>query len=372
MKVLSRDELSKKICVVLGTRPGIIKMSPIIRKLQLQRSEFFIVHSGQHYSKSMDSQFFEDLNLPQPEYHIEDLESVYSHGQQTAKMLIGVEKALLAEKPAVTLVGGDANTNLAGGLASRKLGISLGHVEAGLRSGDWRMPEEHNRVILDHISDYLFAPTEQSRNNLLKDNVRGKVFVVGNTVADAIEQNVMIAKQKRDTLHRQNLTSKNYILMTVHREENVDNISNLRRLVECLESLAELIDMPIIFPMHPRTEKRIKEFGLSFPKNVILTQPFGYLDFLNLITNARMVITDSGGLQEESCILGVPCVTVRDSTERPETVEAGANIVSGLDRKIFIKSCKIQLENKNRWANPFPSGASSKIVGILRNELLLA
>ncbi|MDG6988697.1 MAG: UDP-N-acetylglucosamine 2-epimerase (non-hydrolyzing) [Nitrososphaerota archaeon] len=369
MKVLTRDELGDSICVVLGTRPGIIKMSPIIKELDNRGMKFFVVHTGQHYSRNMSEDLFSDLELPRPEYHVEGVDESYFHGEQTSIMLTGVENALLKERPTCTLVGGDANTNLAGGLAARKLGIMVGHIEAGLRSNDWRMPEEHNRVMLDHISEYLFAPTTGARQNLIRDRVRGRIYVVGNTIADAVIQNRETAQAKSTILTHLHLSPKEFIVLTAHREENVDNPQRLRLLSSLLAELVDHIKLPVIFSVHPRTERRIKQFNLSVPQSVVVLPALGYLDFLNLLDNASFVITDSGGIQEEACILRVPCVTIRDNTERPETVKVGANVVTGLDRTPFLDGCRNQMLNDRSWRNPYAPGAAKRIVSILDNEL---
>jgi UDP-N-acetylglucosamine 2-epimerase (non-hydrolysing) len=368
MKILSPKELDNSVCVVLGTRPGIIKMSPIIKELRKRKLRFFVVHTGQHYSNNMSEDIFQDLELPPPDHRVGGVDESYFHGEQTSIMLTGVEKILLKEKPGYTLVGGDANTNLAGGLAARKLGVHLGHVEAGLRSNDWRMPEEHNRVMLDHISDYLFAPTIGAERNLLLEGVHGSIFVVGNTVADALRQNRQIADRKSKVLSRLGLRAREFIVLTAHREENVDDSSKLRLLSARLADLVARVNLPIVFTVHPRTEKRIRQFKLVFPSSVMRVPALGYLDFLNLLEKSSLVITDSGGIQEESCILHVPCVTIRDNTERPETVEVGANIVTGLGRSSFLNGCKKQLGNKREWVNPFVPGAAQKIVSILVKE----
>ncbi len=372
LKVLRPEELEDKICVVVGTRPGIIKMSPIIRELERRDLEYFVVHTGQHYSYEMDRKFFEDLNLPEPKYKLDTVKKYHTHGAQTAEMIKGVEDALLKEKPRLTLVGGDANTNLAGALAARKLHIMVGHVEAGLRSGDWRMPEEHNRVIIDHISELLFAPTERERENLIKDNVKGKIFVVGNTIVDAVYQNLEIAKKKSDILERLELNSEEYFVLTVHREENVDYKENLESIFEGISRVAE--DNLIVFPIHPRTKKRLIEFGLmdqvSGIKNLLIIDPIGYLDFLQLLSNARLALTDSGGIQEECCILKIPCVTLRENTERPETVEVGANYVAGIRAEGIVKAVDVMLSRERNWINPFGDGTTGrKIVDICLGEL---
>lgn len=369
MKSLRNQDLRRKICIVLGTRPAIIKMAPIIRELRKKGAPFFLLHTGQHYSHDMDQQFFEDLDLPNPKYRIQGVESCYFHGEQTAKMLAGAEKIFLKERPAIVIVGGDANTNLAGGLAARKLGITLGHVEAGLRSQDWRMPEEHNRVMLDHISDLLFAPTTVSRRNLIRDNVGGKIFVVGNTIADSVLQNQIVAEKRIGILKSLGVSKGKYVLVTAHREENVDDKRELVKLVTRLRDLVNLASIPIVFPMHPRTRRRISEYHLALSSELVLTGPLGYLDFLCTLQNTKMVVTDSGGIQEEASILRVPCVTIRKSTERPETMLGGANIVSGLNRKKFLESCEIQMNNSRKWQIPYKPGASTAIANVLLERL---
>ena len=363
-KILSRDKLEEKICVVVGTRPGIIKMSPIIRELSKRKIPFFILHTGQHYSYEMDRKFFEDLGLPDAKHHLPPCREGSFHGEQTAHMLAGIESVLLKERPRLVLVCGDANTNLAGALAARKLHIEVGHVESGLRSHDWRMPEEHNRVIIDHISEYLFAPTKQAKDNLIKDNVKGKIYVTGNTVVDALCENIEIAKRKSDLLDQLELNPKNYILLTFHREENVDIPETLAMIIKGLELISKEIHFPIIFPIHPRTKKRIDGFGLtSRLKQIInlkIINPVGYLDFLILLNSAALVLTDSGGIQEESCILRVPCVTLRVSTERPETVTVGANILCGINPEDILKAAQQSLVKKREWPNPFGDGLASK------------
>jgi len=370
-KILKKEELTDSIAVVVGTRPGIIKFSPVIRVLEKQKCNYFIAHTGQHYSYNMDKAFFEDLELPEPKYRIDVTKRAKLHGAQTAEMLKGLEQVFLKEKPKVVIVGGDANTNLAGALAARKLGIEVSHMEAGLRSGDWRMPEEHNRVIIDHISEYLFAPTEEAKENLIRDNVKGKIFVVGNTIVDAVYQNIEIAKRKSQILNKLNLKKDEYFVLTLHREENVDDKETLANILEGIKQTAERFKLPIIFPVHPRTKKRIKEFGLgeklkSIPYLKVI-KPIGYLDFLLLLSNARLALTDSGGIQEETCILKIPCVTLRESTERPETVKVGSNIVAGTKPEgIVIATEKMILVERN-WENPFGDGkAGEKIVEIIK------
>lgn len=304
------------ISIVLGTRPEIIKMSPVIRECEEKGLDYFILHTGQHYSYEMDRVFFDELELPQPKYNL-DVGSG-THAEQTGRIMIGVEKVLMKERPDIVLVQGDTNTTLSGALAAAKLQIKVGHVEAGLRSFDRRMPEEINRVLTDHISDYLFAPTEKARQNLLREGLDGsRIYVTGNTIVDAVYQNLEIAKKKVNVLKDLGLKSEGYFLVTAHRQENVDVKERLKGILKGLELIHQEFSMPVVFPIHPRTRRRIEEFGLSLD-GIEVINPLGFLEFLQLEANARLVLTDSGGVQEETCILKVPCVTLRDNTERPE------------------------------------------------------
>jgi UDP-N-acetylglucosamine 2-epimerase (non-hydrolysing) len=310
--------------------------------------------------------FFEELNLPEATYNLDVGSGL--HGEQTAKMLSGIEKILLTEIPDIVLVQGDTNTVLAGALAASKLHIKVGHVEAGLRSFDRNMPEEINRVLADHISDMLFAPTENSRELLLKEGIpQSRIFVTGNTVVDAVYQNQEIAKKKSDILKKFSLEENKYILVTAHREENVDVKEKLAGILEGLERIYNEFQLPILFPIHPRTEKRIKEFGLEIPQGVQPVSPQGYLDFLLLEASASLIVTDSGGLQEEACILKVPCVTLRDNTERPETIEVGANVLAGIKSENIFKFAKEMMTKERHWRNPFGDGdAAQRIIANLR------
>ncbi|WP_227356314.1 non-hydrolyzing UDP-N-acetylglucosamine 2-epimerase [Haladaptatus salinisoli] len=367
------EPVPDKTCVIVGTRPGIIKMSPIIAALNDRDIESFTIHAGQHYSYELDGRMFEDLQLDEPKYRIEGIEETEYHGEQTAAMLEGIEAVLLEERPQTVLVCGDANFNLAGALAARKLRLDLGHVEAGLRSGDWRMPEEHNRVMIDHISDYLFAPTEQTRANAVEDNVKGEIVVTGNTIVDAVERNMEIARERSDILERLSLGGKEYAVFTAHREENVDDRAVLSDLVEILDRVTSEVGIPAVYPLHPRTEKRLEQFGLMERIREIadlhLIDPVGYLDFLQLLANADVTLTDSGGIQEESCIIGVPCVTLRENTERPETVEVGANTIAGTDPDAVIRRVEEARGRTGDWENPFGDGdAAHRIADTVLDE----
>lgn len=331
-----------KIAVVVGTRPEIIKMSPIIRELMNRRQEFFIVHSGQHYSYNLDRVFFEQLKLPDPEHNLEIGSG--SHAQQTAKILIGMEKVLKERKPDVILVEGDTNTVLAGALAATKLNTKVGHIEAGLRSYDRKMPEEINRILTDHCSDFLFAPTEEARSILLNESVEDeKIFVTGNTIVDAVFENLEIAKGCPSLAISDGIEPKGYFLVTLHRQENVDNRERFASILEGLRRIAREFNMPVIYPIHPRAKKNLTEFGLS-TTGIDLIEPVDFVEFLRLESNARIVLTDSGGVQEETCIIGVPCVTLRDNTERPETVLVGSNVIAGVVPDKIVSCTRTMIE----------------------------
>jgi UDP-N-acetylglucosamine 2-epimerase (non-hydrolysing) len=353
-----------KICIILGTRPEIIKMSPVIRACEKQGLDYFILHTGQHYSYTMDRVFFEQLELPEAKYNL-DVGSG-KHGEQTGKILSGVEPVLQKERPDVVLVEGDTNTVLAGALAATKLHIDVGHVEAGLRSYDRRMPEEINRVLTDHCSDYLFAPTETARKILLGEGIPDtKIFVTGNTIVDAVFQNLEIAKDRNNALNDLHLEPKNCFLVTAHRQENVDVKERFKGIISGLELVSDEFGLPVIYPIHPRARKMMNHFGLK-ANGIEFIEPVDYLSFLQLESKAKLVLTDSGGVQEETCILGVPCVTLRDNTERPETLEVGSNMLVGTEPEKIFEGVKLMLERENNWENPFGDGkAGKRIVEIL-------
>jgi len=353
-----------KIGIILGTRPEIIKMSPVIRACEERELDYFILHTGQHYSYKMDRVFFEQLELPKAEYNL-DIGSG-SHGEQTGKILIGVEKILQKEKPVIVLIEGDTNTVLAGALAATKLHIKVGHVEAGLRSYDRQMPEEINRVLTDHCSDYLFAPTEKARKILLGEGIPdAKIFVTGNTIVDAVHQNTKIANDSVKALNDLHLKPKKYFLMTAHGQENVDVKERFEDIIKGLELVVNEFGLPVVYPIHPRARKMMNHFGLK-ANSIEFIEPLDYLSFLQLESKARLVLTDSGGVQEETCILKVPCVTLRDNTERPETIDVGSNILAGTNAESIVSKTKEILNRENNWKNPFGVGkAGKRIVEIL-------
>lgn len=348
------------IAIALGTRPEIIKMSPVIRECERRGLDYFILHTGQHYSYEMDRIFFEELQLPQPDHCLEVGSG--TQAEQTARILSRAEEVLLRERPDIVLVQGDTNSTMGVALAGAKLGMKVGHVEAGLRSYDRTMPEEINRVLTDHVSDLLFAPTEKARINLRSEGIEKGVTVTGNTIVDAVRQNTDIAKQTADSLVALGLEPRRYLLVTVHRQENVDNQERLRDILTGLRLVREEACMPMIFPMHPRTRNMIGEIDGDLT-GITVSQPIGYLAFLRLEANAALVLTDSGGLQEESCILGVPCVTLRDNTERPETLEVGSNVISGTNPSNILGAAREMMARKAAWTNPFGDGkAGERIV----------
>jgi len=356
-----------RIGIILGTRPEIIKMSPIIRECERRRIDFYIVHTGQHYSYNMDKIFFKELNLPEADYNLEIGSG--TQGEQTSRALERIERVLLREKTDVVLVEGDTNTVLAGALAASKLHIKVGHVEAGLRSYFRFMPEEINRILADHCSDFLFAPTKKAKKILNGEGVKNNVFITGNTIVDSVIQNLRLAKKSR-IISKLQLESESYALVTAHRLENVDFKERLKGIINGLERVNKEFGLRIIYPIHPRTKKNIKSFRIKIPKSIELIEPVGYLDFLKLEENARIIMTDSGGVQEESCVLKVPCITLRENTERPETIEVKANILAGVNPEKIIRSARIMLSRKRNWKNPFGDGrAAERIIRILRREI---
>lgn len=355
-----------KVCVPVAARPNLIKLFPVIRVLEEKGHEPIIVHTGQHYSYHMDRVFFEELGLAFPVVNLSVGSG--SHAEQTGKALIGLEKVFQQVVPDVVLVHGDTNMVPAACLAAKKLGFLTIHKEAGLRSYDRNMPEEINRVVADHISDYLFAPTKTSYNTLISEGIpESRVFLTGNTVVDAINH-MMKASERSQVLSRVGVEPRNYFLLTLHRPENVDNPTRLKNVLLAIKELSTQWD--VLFPIHPRTLKRVEEYGFygifDASPHLKVLDPLGYADFLCLERNASLILTDSGGVQEEACILGVPCVTLRDNTERPETVEVGANILSGVDKESVLGAVRKQLGRRGGWGNPFGDGhAGERIVGIM-------
>lgn len=344
-----------KIAIILGTRPEIIKLSPIIRECQGQGLDYFILHTGQHYSHEMDRIFFEELELPQPKYNLNAGSG--SHAEETGRMLIGIEEILIKEHPDVVLVLGDTNTVLAGALAAAKLNIRIGHIEAGMRSYDRNMPEEINRIVTDHVADYLFASTDSARRVLLGEGIReDRVFVTGSTIVEAVLQHVDIASRKAKLEPEPSA----YFLATSHRAENVDAPERLGNILKGLGMLCHEFKLPVIYPVHPRTRKNMERFGTSIPDGIKLFEPVGFLEFLQLERNARLILTDSGGVQMEACILHIPCVTLRSTTEWVETVKIGANVLADCEPGRILEAARLMLGRSSDWPNPFGDGTAAK------------
>lgn len=361
--------MSMKIAVIIGTRPEIIKMAPVIDEIGNRNIDYILIHTGQHYDREMSDQFFIDLELRKPDYNI----GVGSgtHGEQTANMIKGLEKVLIDEKPDLVLVQGDTNAVLSGAIAASKLHIPVGHVEAGLRSFDKSMPEEINREVADVCSKLFFVPTEESALNLLFAGINPEdVFITGNSVVDACIRNLKIAEKKPDS----GLDFSGEIMtLTLHRAENVDNPERLQNIVD---ALIELNELTIVFPIHPRTVKNLERSDiykkLKNAEHIKLIKPVGYLEFLLLLSRSKLIMTDSGGLQEEAITLDIPCTTLRYNTERPETVEAGGNILLGAEKDKIIDNVREILNNADLYnrmknaVNPYGEGDSSKrIVDII-------
>lgn len=348
----------RKIAIILGTRPEIIKLYPIIKELESRGEDFVVIHTNQHYSQNMDKVFFDQLGLRTPDYNLNVGSG--SHGEQTGKLLKRIEQTLMEVKPDIVIVQGDTNSVLAGALAAKKMHINVAHVEAGLRSYDDRMPEEHNRIMVDHISDYLFVPAYAQNRILQSEGISSKkIHLVGNTIVDSV---LMNKDKDTDILSKLGLDSNKYVFMTVHRPENVDNEDTFTNIVEQV-NLLENEGVSLVLPLHPRTKKMLDKFNLKFNDHVKIIEPTDYLDTLTLQKNAICIMTDSGGIQEEACILKVPCITLRVSTERPETLTVGSNMIQSND---LIEDFQIMRQTSRDWDIPFGDGTAAKqIVDII-------
>jgi UDP-N-acetylglucosamine 2-epimerase (non-hydrolysing) len=355
--------------IVLGTRPEILKLTPVIRACQRRDIDFSLIHTGQHYSEGLDEVFFETLDLPTPDHDL--AVGSGSHGEQTGRMLIELAALFEEEDFDVIVVQGDTNTVLAGALAASKLDTELAHVEAGLRSYDWQMPEEINRRLTDHVSEFLFAPTEDTRRNLREEGLPDeRIFVTGNTIVDTVLENRNLAAEQNTILEETGIGEEPFILLTAHRAENVDDRDRFADILEGVSRFAAEQGATVLYPVHPRAQKQLEAFDLTLPTEIHPLEPLGYLEFLALEDAASIVFTDSGGVQEEACILGTPCVTIRDSTERPETVDNGANVLAGTDPDRIVRAATAMRRSTGDWDNPFGDGdAGERIVSILVDAL---
>ncbi len=326
-----------RIVLVVGARPNFMKIAPILRAVAARGfATQRLVHTGQHYDAKMSDVFFADLALPAPDLFLGVGSG--SQAEQTAAVLVAFERALLAERPDLVVVAGDVNSTLACALAAAKLEIPVAHVEAGLRSGDRRMPEELNRLLTDQLAAILYTPSPDGDANLRREGVLPeRIERVGNVMIDSLRAHLDAARRS-GVLKRLELSPRGYGLVTLHRPSNVDEPGQLGRLFGALAEIAR--DRPLLFPVHPRTRKRIAEFGLALPAGLRLAEPFGYLEFLALTDGAALVLTDSGGIQEETTALGVPCLTLRENTERPVTVEIGTNELVGTDPERIVREAR--------------------------------
>lgn len=374
----------KKIISVVGARPNFMKMAPIHKKLLKHKSKVIhkIVHTGQHYDKKMSDVFFKELELPRP--HIYLGVGSKSHAEQKAHIMIGFEKVLLKEKPDLVLVYGDVNSTTAASLVSSKIfnekgrPIPIAHIESGLRSFDKTMPEEINRMITDILSEYLFVTEESGIRNLVREGIdRKKIYFVGNTMIDSI---CSYSKKIKNSMIMKELciSKRNYVLVTLHRPSNVDVKKNLEKIFRIFKSVNKINpSLDIVFSVHPRTLKMIEKFRLegmvNSISNLIITEPLGYFDFMNLISNAKFILTDSGGIQEETTFMKIPCLTLRENTERPVTSETGTNEICGLDeKKIVGRISQIESGNfkKGRIPKFWDGRAAERIVRILLKRIM--
>ncbi|HLN03583.1 MAG TPA: UDP-N-acetylglucosamine 2-epimerase (non-hydrolyzing) [Bryobacteraceae bacterium] len=355
-----------RILCVAGARPNFMKLAPLVAALD-RDAEFspFIVHTGQHYDDQMSGQFFRDLDIPAPKCNLSVGSG--SQAQQTAEIMKRFEPVVLEEKPDAVLVVGDVNSTMACALVAKKLGIRVIHVEAGLRSFDREMPEEINRVVTDAISDLLLVTEESGYRNLIAEGVpRERVFLTGNLMIDSLRAHMNSAKQS-DVLTRLGAKPGSYGLVTLHRPSNVDDPTHLAEIMETLSIIAG--ELTLYLPIHPRTRARLEEHTIPVDPRIHLTEPLGYFDFLWLMSNSSVVLTDSGGIQEETTALGVPCLTLRDNTERPATIEEGTNILAGTHKGSILDAWKQLKENPKRGRIPkyWDGGASARCVEALRS-----
>ena len=358
-----------RVLCVAGARPNFMKIAPLLREFNSRDTfESFLVHTGQHYDARMSENFFRDLGIPAPDINL----GVGSgtHAEQTAHVLMKLEAVLLSERPDLVLVVGDVNSTLAATIAAVKLDIPVAHVEAGLRSGDRTMPEELNRLMTDVVASWLFTTEADGEANLLREGIDpARIHFVGNVMIDTLLANLERAK-KLDTLERLGLTEGKFCLLTLHRPSNVDDPARLAELFGALEEIHDRV--PIVFPVHPRTAANISKALGGRDLKFQIIEPQDYLDFLRLMADAKIVLTDSGGVQEETTALGTPCFTLRDSTERPITVTHGTNTMVGADREVILREVMATLDGKPKAGNVpdlWDGKASERIANVLERDL---
>ena len=318
------------MAIAAGTRPEFIQVEPILRELKRRGAEALFIHSGQHYDYEMDRIFFDEMHLPDPAHYL----GIGSKlpGEQVGEMIIRSESVFTSEKPDLLLVTGDTNTGLGVSLAAAKARIPVAHVEAGMRSFDRSMPEEINRIVIDHISDYLFSPTQRGVENLRASGITENLWLSGDVMLDSIlDYGGLIGKPSK-TLDKLGLRNGDYLLLTLHREANTDRSDRLAKILGAISRAP----LPVVFPMHPRTRQRVKDFGLSLPENLLPVPPLGYFEFLRVLSRSAKVLTDSGGVQKQAFFLSRPCITLRPNTEWVETVDAGWNLLVDDDRERIL------------------------------------
>ena len=357
-----------KVASVVGARPNFVKMAPIHKSLISSGIEHLIVHTGQHYDYEMSEIFFNDFELPSPDIHL----GVGSGSScfQIGEIVIRLEQNLTQRHVDLVLVYGDTNSTLAGAICANKCNIKLGHIEAGLRSFDFTMPEENNRILTDHLSNYLFAPTKNAVNNLKKEKIRGKVYNTGDLSVEIIDKIKVISEQSK-ILDILNLKSRSYLLLTMHRAENTSSRDYFIQLLNAFESL---IDNTIVFPIHPRTKKMFKTFGLLDRllkcSNVKMLLPVGYIDFIALLQNALKVVTDSGGIQKEAYLLKVPCITMRKNTEWVETIKGQWNVLTGINSKKIVDAVRKPYPTSKYSKSLFGRGRTSQVINELISDII--
>jgi UDP-N-acetylglucosamine 2-epimerase (non-hydrolysing) len=356
--------MNKNIIVVVGTRPNFMKAAPLLREIKkVENLNITLVHTGQHYDKKMSDNFFRDLEIQEPNFNLNVGSS--SHAKQTSKIMVSFEEICLNINPELVIVFGDVNSTMACSIVASKLNIDLAHIEAGLRSYDREMPEEINRLITDSISDYFFVTEESGEKNLLKEgHSNSKIYSVGNLMIDSLH----FGLKKIES--RELFLDENYCLVTLHRPSNVDDIKNFNNIMEALSSIAR--NVKIFFSIHPRTKQKIKDFKIKLDKNINILEPLSYLNFLHIMRDSKAVFTDSGGIQEETTALKIPCYTLRENTERPITIEQGTNRLVGVNKKTIINSFsknKFSVGRNYKLPLNWDGKSSQRIVEILKKIL---
>jgi len=359
--------MGRKLVSIVGVRPNLVKLAALIEELP-KNFRHIIIHTGQHYDYELSKAFFDCFELPDPHYNLEVGSGTY--GYQVGEMTKRIETVLMKEKPDMVIVYGDANSTLAGALAATMVHTKIAHVEAGYRSYDKSMPEEVNRVLTDQISDLLFAPTKTTLQNLKKENVQGKTFLTGDVMADVLLNYLRFVDEKSNIIKKLDISPKNYIVLTLHRKKNTEHIDRTASIIKALLSLKEF---NFVFPIHPRTRMALQKFGLykkvKRSKNIKIIPPLNYLDFVNLEKNASKIVTDSGGVQKEAYILGIPCITLRDSTECVETIQEGWNMLVGSNTEKIINTVRNFNPKSSLPRHALGKGdAAIKIIKIIEKE----